>query len=274
MPERKKETIKANKPLQGKKVNQNHTYKKLMTKANMPEREIIMTNNIKAMTSKEATTMNNTKGKHRAIKCIENGKTYISIKEAAKELKVCPPNICNVLSGKRDHTGGYTFEYLSEAETKELIASMEPKEITIQKPAHIRGKGKCTNGNTNAVLCISTGEVYTSCTDAAMNNDTTVGQMSSVCRGRSHTTKGKRFCYVKDINEHLDEVAESIRKANMYDELTTKEEKRKELYEHMKWCENEVCAKQLAVIHAEDELERAKKALETAKIDLLNFNIN
>lgn len=235
-------------------------------------------NNIEAtnntMNTEEATTMNITKvketynTKRRAIKCIETGNTYISIVEAAREMNLNMKTISNVLHGRQKAAKGYHFEYLSEEETKALLASIEPKDIVLQKHAIIKGKGKCFNGNTNAVLCISTGEVYTSCTDAAMSNNTTVGSMSSVCRGRSYTTKGKKFCYVKDINEHLDEVAESIRKANMYDELMTKEEKRKELIAEVdkrkaevNRIEGEIENLHYALKAAYEELEKAKETL-------------
>ena len=228
-------------------------------------------NNIEAtnntMTNKENITMK-TRTYRRAIKCIETGNTYISIAEAAREMQCHQSNIVRVLKGKQPSAKGMHFEYLSEEETRELLNSMEPKEITIQRKAIIRGKGKSCNGNTNAVLCITTGDVLTSCTDAANHADVTPGHMSNVCRGNSHSAKGKRYCYVKDINEHLDEVAESIRKANMYDEFMTKEEKRKELVANVEHWESET--KRISdemdklfndSIKANEELDKARREL-------------
>lgn len=232
-------------------------------------------NNIEAtnntMTNEENINMKNN-NYNKAIKCIETGKTYISIAEAAREMNCSSCNIVSMLKGRQKVAKGYHFEYLSEEETRELLNSMEPKEVTIQRKAIIRGKGKSLNGNTNAVLCISTGDVFTSCTDAANHADTTVGHMSNVCRGNSQSAKGKRYCYVKDINEHLDEVAESIRKANMYDEFMTKEEKRKELVANVEHWESE--SKR---IHDEmdklfDELTKANEELDKARRELMYFS--
>lgn len=222
----------------------------------------------KAMTTNEAI---NNKTWRKAIRCVETGVSYISLSDAARELNIPKSSISNVLNGRMKTAGGYNWEYLSEEETKALINAMEPKEVTIQKPAIIRGKGKSCNGNTNAVLCISTGEVYTSCTDAAMNTDVTVGQMSHVCRGNGYTAKGKRFCYVKDINEHIDEVAESIRKANMYDELMSKEEKRKELIFEVRQCEINVSSIESEIARLHDALKKAHEELEKAKENLMYF---
>lgn len=204
----------------------------------------------------------------KAIKCIETGKTYISISEAARDTHINPKTISANLTGRAKGAKGMHFEYLSEEETRKLLNSMEPKEITIQRKAIIRGKGKSCNANTNAVLCISTGDVLTSCTDAANHADVTVGFMSNVCRGYSASAKGKKYCYVKDINEHLDEVAESIRKANMYDEFMTKEEKRKELVanvEHWesvtKRIDDEISMLFKAKANAIEELDKARREL-------------
>ena len=228
-------------------------------------------NNIEAtnntMTNKENITMK-TRTYRRAIKCIETGNTYISISEAARETGINMKTINGNLTGRTKGAKGMHFEYLSEEETRELLNSIEPKEITIQHKAIIRGKGKSCNGNTNAVLCITTGDVFTSCTDAAMNADSTIGHMSHVCRGNGNTVKGKRYCYVKDINEHLDEVTESIRKANMYDEFMTKEEKRKELVANVEHWESET--KRISdemdklfndSLKANEELDKARREL-------------
>lgn len=254
----------------------------------MPEREIIMTNmnnNIEAintMTTEEATNMN-AKGiitkankthntKRRAVKCIETGISYISVSAAAREMNLRAQNIQHVLHGNRKHVGGYSFAYLSEEETKELFASIPTKEITIQKPSKMIVKGKRCNGNTNAVLCISTGQVFTSCTDAAEHTDVTVSQMSNHCRGITKTTKGKKFCYVKDINEHLEEVAESIRKANMYDELMTKEEKRKELIADVQHWESEIERLDNEMIELAKKQTEAANNLNIARHRLMYFN--
>lgn len=197
--------------------------------------------------------------RYNGIKCIETGKVYNTVYDIVRDLQISRAGVYKVLQGKQLEVGGYHFEPVDD---------IEPKEIVIQRKAIIRGKGKSYSGNTNAVLCITTGDVFTSCHDAANHADVTSGFMSNVCRGNSQSAKGKRYCYVKDINEHLDEVAESIRKANMYDEFMTKEEKRKELVanvEHWesetKRIDDEIAMLFKAKANANEELDKARHEL-------------
>lgn len=46
-----------------------------------------------------------------ALYCVETGELFSSIKEAAIKLNLQSSKICNVLKGKRKHTGGLTFKY-------------------------------------------------------------------------------------------------------------------------------------------------------------------
>lgn len=48
----------------------------------------------------------------RPIICLQNGVHYKSLKDAATSLCLSKSNISSVLSGKRKHTKGFTFEYL------------------------------------------------------------------------------------------------------------------------------------------------------------------
>lgn len=209
----------------------------------------------------------------RAIKCIENGKTYISIIEAARELNVRQQNISHVLAGRRNRAGGYHFVYVDD--NNNIMSVTETPviehEVTIQKPAKMIAQGKRCNGNTNAVLCISTGQVFTSCSDAAEQNDVHIANMSNVCRGVQKTAKGKKFCYVKDINEHLDEVAESIRKANMYDEFMTRKEKHQQLVNALGNAEYKVSLIEYDIERLHEQLKQAHLEVEKAKHDLMHF---
>ena len=207
----------------------------------------------------------------KAIKCVETGELFISISEAARSLNMSGPLIHDFFKGKIKSAKGYHFEYLSEEEAKDLHNPIATKEIVIQRNAIIRGKGKCYNENTNAVLCISTGEVYTSCTDAAISNDVGVGTMSNACRGKSRTTKGKKYCYVKDINEHLDEVAEAIRKSVMYDEFLTKREKHQQLVDAVGNAEYKAACIEYNIQRMKEQLEQANKEIEEARHNLMHF---
>lgn len=50
---------------------------------------------------------------NKEIICLNNGKQYISGREAARELGLCFGNVSSVLSGRRKHTKGYTFKFAS-----------------------------------------------------------------------------------------------------------------------------------------------------------------
>lgn len=50
------------------------------------------------------------------VKCLETGKTYNSLKEAALDLNISVGDISKNLKGKRSHVGGYHFERVEEKE--------------------------------------------------------------------------------------------------------------------------------------------------------------
>ena len=80
------------------------------------------------------------------------------------------------------------------------------------------------NRNCKPVLCITTGEVFTSLTDAAAMNNVTVSAMSLATSKKNKVCKGKRFCLVSELSVHeLTELAEAMRtsaeKAAKYDAI-------------------------------------------------------
>lgn len=111
--------------------------------------------------------------------------------------------------------------------------------IFIQNESTIKAHGTHHRKNHKPVMCITTGEIYASVLDAAEANGVSYAAMSWVCCGKSKTCKGKRFCFVANVTEHLDEIAECMRireeKAKAYDEINAKQEavrKAKAKYEH------------------------------------------
>lgn len=111
--------------------------------------------------------------------------------------------------------------------------------LHIQKESFIKAHGIHHRKNHKPVMCITTGEIYASVLDAAEANGVSFSAMSWACCGRSKSCKGKRFCFVANVTEHLDEIAECMRireaKAKAYDEFNAKQEavrKAKAKYEH------------------------------------------
>lgn len=74
--------------------------------------------------------------------------------------------------------------------------------------------GNRTHHSCKPVICIETGEVFASATDAAEAIGVTSWAMSSCCTGRVRTCKGKHYCYVSKTSENLDVLTQFIRAQN------------------------------------------------------------
>lgn len=156
--------------------------------------------------------------------CIETGKTYRSAAEAAREFNCDPSFIRNVCRGIAKTAKGNHFEYVVE----------EPKEteIIVSHSSIVKAKGIRHNGNTNAVFNLTTGDIITSCADAAEAIGASKSYMSTSLRTKG-TVKGNRVRYIKDVPEHMDEISAAIKEANEvksdYNRLLEIETKRKNL---------------------------------------------
>jgi predicted transcriptional regulator len=49
----------------------------------------------------------------KAVRCVETGKVYNSIKEAAEDVKRTPTTIVHALKGYTKTAGGYHWEYIN-----------------------------------------------------------------------------------------------------------------------------------------------------------------
>jgi cobalamin biosynthesis protein CbiD len=88
------------------------------------------------------------------------------------------------------------------------------KNINIQDKANIKGNGIHTFPNAKPVVCIETGEVFTSVLDAAASAGVADSSMVSHLKGRSKTCNGKHFCYLSRANESLDAIVTRLREAS------------------------------------------------------------
>lgn len=121
-----------------------------------------------------------------------------------------------------------------------------------------------TNRNCKPILCISTGEVYTSLTDAANMNHVGIGTLShAISKGK--TCRGKKYCMVADITKHFDEVAEAIRtkheKAKLYEEIIAEREARKIASENLAYHQSK-CEE------LKQKLEKELKLLTAAELEM------
>lgn len=101
--------------------------------------------------------------------------------------------------------------------------------IRFQKASDIHNvSGIHTTYNNKPVMCISTGEVFASVTDAAQYAGSSVGTMSCALR-HNRPLKGKKYCFMARVTEHLDELMESARereeKVSAYNKMAAHREK-------------------------------------------------
>lgn len=68
--------------------------------------------------------------------------------------------------------------------------------------------------NAKPVLCIDTGLIYASLTDAAEDVGVTVTALSRCLRGKTNSCKGMSWCFVKESANHIEDITGRIRRAN------------------------------------------------------------
>ena len=134
----------------------------------------------------------------------------------------------------------------------------------------MNAEGKRTNANCKPVICIDTGEVYTSVADCAEKNNVTQGAISLVCLGKSKYSKGKRYCFVSDMPEYYEEIAQHIREmypAYMVYQAQQREEAR--IAEERKQEEKRLAEEEKRIAKTKDnyakQVEKYNKALNRVK---------
>lgn len=85
--------------------------------------------------------------------------------------------------------------------------------IIINEKAKLEAEGVLCSKGTKPVICLDNGNVYTSATDAADLNGSTVDGVSRACLGQIAHTNGKHFCYVKNVDEYLSIILSNLNKA-------------------------------------------------------------
>lgn len=137
-------------------------------------------------------------------------------------------------------------------------------EIRIHNKSVANANGTHTRGNCKPIFCITTGEIYTSVTDAAEKIGVTVSAMSSIITGKTKTCNGKRFCYVSKLTEHIEEISESInQKTDVYNEYTNWHRANAKVAQHKANCDK-----------LRQRLEREMKMLEMAETEVKSLKEN
>jgi hypothetical protein len=117
--------------------------------------------------------------------------------------------------------------------------------IQIKRATNVTVIGRHIGGNCKPVFCITDGSVYASVTDAAEKNGIHFVSISNVCLNKQRHANGKRYCFVSDVMEHLDEISENIKVRNekvmsydaMIAEQAAKKEAQEKLAKHKAKCE-------------------------------------
>ena len=95
---------------------------------------------------------------------------------------------------------------------------MEKTTINIQNEANINAKGKLNCHRCKPVICLETGDVFTSVADAAEHVGVHKGNMSQHLCGKLRTIKGKHFCYLSRATESLDAIVSRLRETSTMEE--------------------------------------------------------
>ena len=103
--------------------------------------------------------------------------------------------------------------------------------LKLHNETTIKANGVHVNGNSKAVLCIDTGEVFASQADAAEHLGVHPANVSNVLLGKQRTCKGMHLCYLSKADEHLESITGRIRemqalekKAAAYDAFMARQE--------------------------------------------------
>ena len=92
------------------------------------------------------------------------------------------------------------------------------KKINIQNEANIKAKGNLNSKKCKPVICIDTGEVFTSGIDAAEHAGVSQSVISACCLGKIRTANGKRYCYLSRVIENLDPIVTRLRETAAVEE--------------------------------------------------------
>lgn len=105
--------------------------------------------------------------------------------------------------------------------------SKHTTKITLTSETTINANGIQRTKNAKPVFCIDTGEVFASATDAAEAYGVSVYAISTCCLGKARTSCSKRWCYIKDMEKHLEEISISVQernfKAKAYEDIMYKQ---------------------------------------------------
>ena len=129
------------------------------------------------------------------------------------------------------------------------------KTINMQHEANIQAEGKLSGRSCKPVICLETGEVFSSMTDAAESVGVSISCMSHHLVGDFRSVHKKHYCYVSRVSESLDTILTRLRETAAIEEDAKK----------WKAYEAEQEAKRIAEQKRQDAINKAKEKVERCK---------
>ena len=99
---------------------------------------------------------------------------------------------------------------------------MKKTTINIQHEANIKAEGKLHSKKCRPVICIDTGDTFTSVTDAAEYAECTTSTMVVHLQGKTRQVKGKHYCYLSSVKENLDPILTRLRETAAVEDAAKK----------------------------------------------------
>ncbi|WP_247485893.1 DUF723 domain-containing protein [Bradyrhizobium sp. 193] len=118
----------------------------------------------------------------KAVIRLDSKEVFTSATAAAKAIGSTQGLVSMVCSGKRGHTKGIRFAYLTEYNAGKI-----PKRVSRTGGDHPRAR---------AVRCIDTNATYSTVSAAAKDSGVHSGKLVAVCKGRRRTAGGFRWAYI------------------------------------------------------------------------------
>ena len=138
--------------------------------------------------------------------------------------------------------------------------------INIQNEANIKAEGTHIHHSSKPIICIETGEVFVSLTDAAEHIGCHITNLSKHLRGNVRSVKGKHYCYMSRSVESLDAIVTRLRETSTMEEDARKwREYQAEQEAIRKAEEKRIADERKAKEEYEAKVEKAKAKIERIK---------
>ena len=92
------------------------------------------------------------------------------------------------------------------------------KTINIHNNTNINAEGKLSSKHCKPVICLETGEVFTSVQDAADAVGMSAQNLSTHLTGKKRAFAGKHYCYLSKATESLDAIVTRLRETSSMEE--------------------------------------------------------